>query len=619
MRHILYIVFGFLSLSLRAQDKNFKEFREEAEKAYPSVEASNFRYATPVMKDGFMAERYKAYGEGINKGKGSSKFIKVDRFKTAVEVETHDVFYNDWDVEVGCPIDFPVFQNDLVYITFWIKCLGSRDESNQGFTRVYLQQNGPPWLKSADVNVLAGSEWVQYRIPFRAQFQNYAKGEAAVAFALGYSHQTLQIADVRITNFGSSVSEDELPGTQFTYEGREKDAAWRKEALDRIEKYRKGDLEIVVKNKKGEVVPNAKVKVEMTNHEFGFGNIVNRPAFSNPGPNGDAYRKVVKENFNLVTFENANKHDMWEQYKSENRLDQVFETADTLISWGIKIRGHACVWPSTRYTKSAKPYIDNNDKEGLKNLLIDHTLEVTEAMNGRVINWDVMNEPYINHQFMDILGKEAVIDWFKTARQGDPSSTLYINETRFLIDGGVNRNVQDNLYEWAEYLKKNDAPIGGLGFQGHFGETALTSPEKLWEIFTRFEKLDLELKITELDIWTKDEELQADYMRDFYTLVYSHPSFTGIISWGFWEKSHWRPDAAWYTADWKEKKIAKVHKDLVYNQWWTNEDVTTSSNGQAKVNGFKGDYKITAIVDGKEYTTNAVIKEGSNKVEILVK
>ena len=76
-----------------------------------------------------------------------------------------------------------------------------------------------------------------------------------------------------------------------------------------------------------------------------------------------------------------------------------------------------------------------------------------------------------------------MLSGLKIAAETDPKPDLYINETRFMIDGGVNKTVQDNLYEYVEFIKNNGGKIDGLGFQGHFGETALTSPKKLMEIF----------------------------------------------------------------------------------------------------------------------------------------
>ena len=606
-----------MGVTLFAQEVD-QAYVNELVKYYPDVKKEVFRDARRVIKKDFMKD-YKAYGDGVVAGKGSSKKISVKGFKDAYEIETHDVFYNDWDVEVGSPADFPIFENDLIYITFWIRCLGSRDESNQGYARVYLQQNGPPWQKSADVNIVAGSEWIQYKIPFRAQYQHYKAKEAAVAFAMGYSHQTLQIADVKVSNLGTFVQESDLPRTRFSYKGREEDAQWRKDALARIEKIRKGDVKIVVKDKKGNVIPDAKVSVDMQRHTFGFGNIVNRQHFGSPSPKGIEYRRIVKENFNQVTFENALKHDMWLLHKSEGRTGKTFEAIDSLDAWNIDLRGHALVWPSTRYTKVSKSFIDKSDNSGLKSLLKDHINEVAAETKGRVVDWDVMNEPYINHQFMDILGKDAVLDWFKLARENDPNADLYINETRFLIDGGVNKNVQDNLFNWVKYLQDNNVEINGLGFQGHFGETALTSPMKVLEIMDRFEKLGVKLKITELDIQTTDEELQAEFFRDFYIAIYSHPAAHAIISWGFWEDSHWRPEAAWYRSDFEIKPVGQMHKDLVFKEWWTNEKGTSSSNGEFSTRAYCGDYKVTVEANGKTTTQDFVLTNKGETVEVILK
>lgn len=619
MRKIFsYIMLTALSSAVAFAQKPDQAFVQSARTYYKDIKPEVFRDARPVLTPGFMSQ-FKAYGDGVKAGKGSSKVVTYPGFENVIEIETHDVFYNDWDVEIGSPSDFPILENDLIYITFWVRCLGSRDESNQGYGRVYLQQNGPPWQKSADVNIVAGSEWIQYKIPLRAKYQHYNPKQAAVAIALGYRHQTLQIADIKVTNLGTYVNEEDLPKTKFTYKGRESDAAWRTEADARIEKYRKGDVTVVVKDKKGNIVPNAQVSVDMVNHTFAFGNIVNRPSFGNPGEKGQAYRKIIKENFNQVTFENELKHDMWLLYKAEGRTNKIFESIDSLDAWGIKLRGHALVWPSSRYSTYSKPFIEKNDLVGLESFIEAHIKEVTTAVQGRVVDWDVMNEPYVNHQFMDLMGKDKVLTWFKLARQNEPKADLYINETRDIVDGGVNTAVLENLKVWVKYLKDNNVEINGLGFQGHFGETALTSPEKIIEILNDFQSLNLKIKITELDIQTLDEQLQADYLRDFYTVIYSHPTTHGIISWGFWEDAHWRPEAAWYRSNFEPKPAAFVHKDLVYKKWWTNAKGNTTTEGKYSTRGFCGEYKVTVNVDGKSTVQNFVLTNEGKTVEVVLK
>jgi len=35
------------------------------------------------------------------------------------------------------------------------------------------------------------------------------------------------------------------------------------------------------------------------------------------------------------------------------------------------------------------------------------------AFAGEPVEWDVLNEPYSNHDVMDVLGKSAVVGWYK--------------------------------------------------------------------------------------------------------------------------------------------------------------------------------------------------------------
>src|SRR6266446_3502414 len=66
------------------------------------------------------------------------------------------------------------------------------------------------------------------------------------------------------------VLDEEEPATrpstlplQFNYKGREADAPWRKEAQARIDKFRKGDLSIVVNDATGKPVSGADVSIKM--------------------------------------------------------------------------------------------------------------------------------------------------------------------------------------------------------------------------------------------------------------------------------------------------------------------------------------------------------------------
>jgi len=51
---------------------------------------------------------------------------------------------------------------------------------------------------------------------------------------------------------------------------------------------------------------------------------------------------------------------------------------------------------------------------------------------GRVIHWDTLNEPFDNHDLLDILGKEVAVDWFKLARQTMGAPALRPKSEKYL-------------------------------------------------------------------------------------------------------------------------------------------------------------------------------------------
>ena len=98
-------------------------------------------------------------------------------------------------------------------------------------------------------------------------------------------------------------------------------------------------------------------------------------------------------------------------------------------------------------------------------------------------------------------------------------------------------------------------------------------------VYDRFAKFGVPLQLTEFDIDTRNEPLQAEYLRYVMTITFSHPSFNGIVTWGFWEGRHWRPNGALWRRDWSIKPAGKMWKELVFKTWWTDEEHTTDVGG----------------------------------------
>ena len=135
--------------------------------------------------------------------------------------------------------------------------------------------------------------------------------------------------------------------------------------------------------------------------------------------------------------------------------------------------------------------------------------------------------------------------------------------------------------------------VHGLGNQAHFHETYLPSPEHLLAVTDRFAEVVPHQCITEYDIvTTEDEELAADYTRDVLIAAFSHPAYTSFLLWGFWEGSHWKPEAASWNKDWSIRKRGEVLEEWIGRRWHTEVTSKTNAKGRVKWRGFPGWYDV---------------------------
>ncbi len=85
--------------------------------------------------------------------------------------------------------------------------------------------------------------------------------------------------------------------------------------------------------------------------------------------------------------------------------------------------------------------------------------------------------------------------------------------------------------------------------------------------------------------------------------------------WGFWERNHWKPEAALYRKDWSIKPAGQAWRDLVFKEWWTDETGKTGRNGVYKTRGFLGDYEIVVTHGGvSRAMQTALAREGTSLV-----
>jgi len=538
-------------------------------------------------------------------------------FAQALHLKIDKKATNPWGIQLNAVTATPIRAGDVIFVRYYLRCLESKDETAMGITQLMIESGPPEFRRLYELLGSAGKDWEAFSGYFVADKKTmgspeFPAGKLNIHFRLGFAQQTIELGGIQIVDLGDHARTDNLPVHGTGYRGREANASWRKAAEERIEKIRKADLSVVVTDSSGHPVPGALVTVKMKRHAFGFGTAVPAELLLASGADADRYRETLLQYFNKVVLENDLKWPNWEADRNKAAEGEAW-----LRSHNIPLRGHNLVWPSLQKHMPADVKGLANNPEALRKRINDHIVEELTAMKGKCLEWDVINELYNNHDAVDLLGRETIVDWFKLAHQIDPASQLFINDYGTIETGQTSNPHTDAYEDTIRFLLAHGAPLMGIGIQSHFG-SHLPSPDSVLTGLDRFAKTGLPIEITEYDVDSTDEGLQADFTRDYLTLAFSHPSVSGFMTWGFWEGSHWKPNAAYFRKDWSIKPAGQAWIDLIKKKWWTTETGVTDSNGAFKTRGFLGDYEITVTSNGKSKIIQTKLEKTSAPLTVTL-
>lgn len=500
-------------------------------------------------------------------------------------------------------------KNDVLLASFYVRAVELPSGSNVARTE-FVMENSVSYEKSTVTGVYVGTDWKKVEIPF-VSYMDHPPAGSQFLLRIGFPPQTVEIGGLQLTNYKKTLQVGDLPKTGIGYEGyegREADAQWRKDAIQRIEQIRKADISVQVKDRSGRKVKDATVEINMLNHDFMWGTAVSASRLFGTNADSEKYRQAVVELFNSAVPENDLKMPAWD---SANRPNGA-KTVNWLNERGLRVRGHTLVWQQEKYMPATANELKNFPVL-YRNRIRDYVDEEAGFFKGQLVDWDVVNEPTKNHILTDSFGMSESKHWYKQVRkiEGKSGADLFLNEAT--AEGGNPANIA-NFLQVLEEMKQEGVSIDGIGLQAHFGQYP-GSMTRYLSMFDKYATYADKLEITEFDQATPDENLQADFMRDYMTAAFSHPAMKGFLMWGFWDSAHWRKNAPIYRNDWSLKPSGQVWKDLVYGEWWTNETGMTDAKGKFSTRGFLGEYEIKVTYQGKSKTVKATLgQSGLNEI-----
>lgn len=352
---------------------------------------------------------------------------------------------------------------------------------------------------------------------------------------------------------------------------------WKSQANARIEQIRKRDVRLLIVDTAGNPVPGTSVAIKQTKHRFAFGSAINGN-ISNPN-----YAAFFRTNFEWAVMENESK---W--YANEpSRSNVTYTAANSITNFcytnGIILRGHTLFWAVDQYVQSWVTNLSNAD------LRIHLTNRINSAVNhfkGTFRHWDVNNEMLHGNYFGNRLGNWVNPWMFQHARSQDANVQLFVNDYNVVAG-----NETEAYKQQIRALIASNAPVGGIGVQGHFG--AVVDPLLTETRLDSLTELGLPIWITEYDSVNANELIRADNLEKLYRIAFSKPAVDGVLMWGFWAGSHWLgSNAAIVNLNWTLNAAGQRYQSLLAG-WTTITNGATGAGGEFDVRCFHGSYDIT--------------------------
>ena len=418
-----------------------------------------------------------------------------------------------------------------------------------------------------------------------------------------------------------------------------------------IENYRKGDGRITVTDENGEPIPNAKIKVKQTSHEFRFGaNIFMLDELETEEKN-ELYKKYFSETFNMATlpfYWNTLEPERGKPRYSKNS-PKIYRrpSPDLCIEFcekhGIEPREHALAYDHFFPSWLAGASVDECKAE-----LERRFSEISERYADKIPTIEVTNEMEWKKGTTAFYDESDFVEWcFRTAEKYFPDNQLCINDHTGLCWKDCCR-ATDKYYSYIEANLLKGARIDAIGMQYHLFDTReqeyektrqTLNPESLYKHMELYSEFGKPLQITEITVpaysWdSEDEAIQAEIIEKLYTVWFSYPNVEQIVYWNLVDGyAHvWDPDPEkiresqgnmslgenyYYGGllrfDMTPKPAFYKLKELFGERWHTEAELVTDENGNAVFRGFYGDYTVEIETDkGVETETVRLSKKGEN-------
>jgi endo-1,4-beta-xylanase len=276
-----------------------------------------------------------------------------------------------------------------------------------------------------------------------------------------------------------------------------------------------------------------------------------------------AWAAVAAGQFSVYTPGNEMK---WQVVEPEQGVFD-WSGADRLVAFAkankSRVRGHTLLWHNQLPTWLTTGVSNGTISAAqLKQLLHDHIFTEVGRYRGKIWQWDVANEFFLdanpsginpNDFWVSNLGADIIPQAFRWAHEADPGALLFYNDYNIAGEDGSNAK-SDAVYAWLQEMLADGVPIMGVGNQGHLDTQYGFSGQRFQADLERYASLGLKVAITEADVRTfvnnATEQVPTDNLALFaqpyefgqmMKAAIAVPSVISFTVWGFTDADSWVP------------------------------------------------------------------------------
>ncbi len=530
-----------------------------------------------------------------------------------------------YNIQLTQTITAPVPANHLLRYQFWAR------SATPHLLRAVIEQDSAPYpgIIGSDIKLTSG--WKAYS--FTADSAGIAVNVDAARLQVGLQPGTVEFADVEVQDLGldPTIARDQAALTPAAIQAR-------------IRQYRMANLKVRVVDNRGRPISNARVAVQMQRHAFLFGcNIFGLSDIdaSNASTGELKLQQEYRSRF-AALFNYATLPFYWGAFEPQPDHPD-FAHLTWMAQWceqhGIATKAHPLIW------QQVYPAWASNTPDEAIPLLHKRVDDIVDNMSGLTNYYDVINETITAPTYTPANGETAwvardgaagvastVLGWARSAAkaEGAPSDRFIVND--FTTD--------QNYVNLFQALKARGSLPDAIGIQSHM-HAGTWSMNKVWDTCERFSQFGIPIHFTETTVlsnltphaldysgppatdWPSTpggEAAQADYVAQFYTVLFSNPDVHAITWWDFSDRGAWLgAPAGLLRGDMSPKPAYERLTTLVKRDWWTDTSGTTGSTGGYTVHAFYGDYLIrVADAHGHTVTKRIAMPEASGAKTVTI-